>query len=132
MFIPPEIGLLKQIVFPSRPEIKKRFLIKLGDRYRSLKSEEIAWFLYDDGLTFAVTHENDRFPVNHSIDQLSVMLDQSLFFQVNRKYLVNIDSIQNIHSWFNSRFKIELSPRPEEDIIVSRDRAKNFKVWLDY
>ncbi|MBN1985113.1 MAG: response regulator transcription factor [Prolixibacteraceae bacterium] len=131
LFLPPENDLLKKIVFPERPEIKRRFLIKLGDRYRSVKSENIAWFLFDEGLTFAVTFENSRFPVNHSIEQLSKMLDSHLFFQINRKYIVNIECIRNIHTWFNSRFKIEIVPKPEEDIIVSRERSKDFKLWLD-
>jgi DNA-binding LytR/AlgR family response regulator len=131
MFLPPESDLVKKIVFPEKPEIKKRFLVKLGDRYRSIKSEDIAWFVFDDGLTFAVTFENARFPVNYSIDQLSALLEPALFFQVNRKYLVNIESIRNIHAWFNSRFKIEIVPATEEDVIVSRERAKEFKLWLD-
>ena len=59
------------------------------------------------------------------------MLDAHLFFQINRKYIVNIECIRNIHTWFNSRFKIEIVPKPEEDIIVSRERSKDFKLWLD-
>ncbi|GET31145.1 DNA-binding response regulator [Prolixibacter bellariivorans] len=131
MFLPPESELIKRIVFREKPEIKKRFLVKLGDRYRSIRSEDIAWFIYDDGLTFAVTFDNTRFPVNYSIDQLSSLLDPALFYQVNRKYMLNIESIRNIHTWFNSRFKIEITPNSEEDIIVSRERAKDFKLWLD-
>ncbi len=131
MFLPPENDLLKKIVFPDKPEIKQRFLVKLGDRYRSVKSEEIAWFFYDDGVTFAVTFVNTRHPVSYSIEQLAKLLDSHVFFQTNRKYIVNIGSIRNIHSWFNSRFKIEIEPKSHEEIIVSRDRAKDFKLWLD-
>ena len=131
LFLPPEMEMLKKIVFPEKPEVKKRFLVKLGDRYRSVKSEDVSWFAYDEGLTFAMTFENTRFPVNYSIDQLSEVLDGDIFFQINRKYIIHIESIKNIHTWFNSRFKIELEPRPHEDIIVSRERAKDFKLWLD-
>ncbi len=131
MFLLPETDILKKIILTEKPEIKKRFLVKIGDRYRSIKSDEIAWFIYDEGLTFAVTFENARFPVNYSVDQLSAVLDSHCFFQVNRKYVLNIDSIRNIHTWFNSRFKIEILPKPAEDIIVSRERARDFKLWLD-
>ena len=131
MFLLPENELAKKIIFPEKPEIKKRFLVKLGDRYRSIKSEDIARFIFDDGLTFAVTFNNARFPVNYSIDQLSTLMDPAIFFQINRKYIVNIECISNIHTWFNSRLKIEIVPRPEEEIIVSRERAKDFKLWLD-
>ncbi|MCE4565950.1 response regulator transcription factor [Maribellus sp. CM-23] len=131
MFLVPENELLKKILFSERPGVKKRFLVKVGDRYRSVKSEEIAWLIYDDGLTFAVTFGNARFPVNFSIDQLSALLDNDLFFQVNRKYIINIESIKNIHTWFNSRLKLDIAPKPAEDIIVSRERVRDFKLWLD-
>jgi two-component system response regulator LytT len=131
MFVMPENELLKSIVQSKIPEVKKRFLVKLGDKFSSVKSEDIAWFIYDKGITFAFTFENTRFPVNYSIDQLSELLNADNFFQINRKYVVNFESIRNIHSWFNSRLKLEIVPKPEEDIIVSRERVKDFKAWLD-
>lgn len=131
LFVLPEAETLKKIIFAERPQIKKRFLVKTGDRYSSVKSENIAWFIYDQGVTFAYTFENSRFPVNYSIDQLSELLDPDNFFQVNRKYILNFDCIQNIHSWFNSRLKLNIEPKTEEEIIVSRERVKEFKLWLD-
>ncbi len=131
MFIVPENELLKSIVRPEKAEVKKRFLVKLGDKYSSVKSEDIAWFMYDEGVTFAFTVEDTRFPVNYSIDQLSELLDSDNFFQINRKYVLNFESIRNIHTWFNSRLKLEIVPIPEEDLIVSRERVKDFKAWLD-
>lgn len=131
MFVIPENELLKNIVQSKNPEVKKRFLVKLGDKFSSVKSEDIAWFIYDEGITFAFTFENTRFPVNYSIDQLSELLNADNFFQINRKYVVNFESIRNIHFWFNSRLKLEIVPKPEEDIIVSRERVKDFKAWLD-
>ena len=131
LFLVPEKELLKDIVFTQKPEIKKRFLVKIGDRYSSVKSSEIAWFMFDEGITFAYTFEGSKFPVNYSIDQLSAVLDPDNFFQVNRKYVLNFECIRNIHSWFNSRLKVEIAPQAKEDIIVSRERVKAFKLWLD-
>ena len=131
MFIAPENELLKNIVQAKTPEIKKRFLVKLGDKFRSVKSDNVAWFIYDEGVTFAYTFENTRFPVNYSIDQLSEVLDRDNFCQINRKYVLNFESIRNIHTYFNSRLKLEIFPKPKEDIVVSRERVKDFKAWLD-
>lgn len=131
MFIVPENELLKSIVQSKKGEAKKRFLVKLGDKYSSVKSNDIAWFMYDEGVTFAYTFENSRFPVNYSVDLLSEILDPDNFFQINRKYVLNFESIRNIHTYFNSRLKLEIVPEPEEDIIISRERVKDFKAWLD-
>lgn len=131
MFVVPENDLLKSIIQSKEQKVKKRFLVKIGDKFRSVKSEDIAWFMFDEGVTFAFTFENTRFPVNYSIDQLSVVLDSDNFFQINRKYVLNFESIRNIHSYFNSRLKLEVAPQPNEDLIVSRERVKDFKGWLD-
>lgn len=130
-FLLPDKELLKSIFLSNKPEIKKRFLVKIGDRFRSVKTEDIAWFMFDEGITFAFTFENIRFPINYSIDQLSLRIDPDSFFQVNRKFVINFESIRNIHTWFNSRLKLEIDPKPKEDIIVSRERVKDFKLWLD-
>lgn len=131
MFVLPEKELLKNIVQSKKGGAKKRFLVKLGDKYSSVKSEDIAWFMYDEGVTFAFTFENSRFPVNNSVDQLLEILDGDNFFQINRKYVLNFESIRNIHTYFNSRLKLEINPKAEEDLIVSRERVKDFKAWLD-
>lgn len=131
MFVLPENEVLKKIIFPEKQVTKKRFLVKIGDRYRSVKSEDIAWFMFDEGLTFAYTFENSRFPVNYSIDLISAQLDPDVFFKINRKYVLNFECIRNIHTWFNSRLKLEIVPVPAEEIIVSRERVKDFKLWLD-
>lgn len=131
LFLLPEKELLKDIIFPEAKQVKKRFLVKLGDRYRSVKSEDIAWFVFDEGVTFACTFDQARFPVNYSIDQLSEILDRDNFFRINRKYMLNFECIENIHSWFNSRLKIDIVPKPDEDLIVSRERVRDFKLWLD-
>uniref|UniRef100_UPI003217850B LytR/AlgR family response regulator transcription factor n=1 Tax=uncultured Draconibacterium sp. TaxID=1573823 RepID=UPI003217850B len=131
VFLLPEKELLKDIITQQTPQVKKRFLVKIGDRYRSVKSADIAWFMFDEGVTMAYTFNDARFPVNYSIDQLSTLLDQDDFYRVNRKYILNFESIQNIHSWFNSRLKLDILPRPEEDLIVSRERVRDFKLWLD-
>ncbi len=131
LFLLPEKELLKDIILPNVRQVKKRFLVKLGDRYRSVKSEDIAWFMFDEGVTFAYTFDEARFPVNYSMDKLCDVLDRDDFFRVNRKYMLNFESIQNIHTWFNSRLKIDAEPKPDEDLIVSRERVRDFKFWLD-
>ena len=54
------------------------------------------------------------------------------FFRINRKYLITYDSIQKVINYSNSRLKLQLvGANGEEEIIVSRDRVKDFKAWLD-
>ena len=123
------ISGLKRTLKEASP--KKRLLVKLGERYSSVKVENIAWFIFDEGITFACSFEKKRFPVNYSINQLSSVLNQDDFFRINRKCILNYECIRNIHAWFNSRLKLRTEPSLNDDPIVSRDRVKAFKQWLD-
>lgn len=113
-------------------EYKERFLVKIGDQLKHIGVNQIAYFYYDDGVVEIVSYENKKLPVEMSLDLLEKSLNPKIFFRINRKYIVNVDSIRNIHSYFNSRLKLDLKPESDEEIIVSRDRVSEFKKWLGY
>jgi two-component system, LytTR family, response regulator LytT len=61
------------------------------------------------------------------------MLDPSAFFRINRKYLVNMESIVNMVAWSRGRIKLDLKPNADDelDTIVSIDRSAEFRKWLN-
>lgn len=69
--------------------------------------------------------------MDYSLDQLEQMLDPMCFFRINRKMIVNVDAVEKIHTYFNSRLKLRLKPDSAEDVIVSRERVNDFKAWLE-
>jgi two-component system LytT family response regulator len=110
---------------------KSRFLIKLGTKIRTIKTCEIAYFHSHDKLNLLVTKEGDLYPVDYSLDDLIQLLDPSLFFHINRKLVIHIDAVKEIHSYFKGRLKLVLNPGLDEEIIVSSQRTPLFKTWLD-
>lgn len=112
-------------------EYKKRFMIKVGNQFNTFNVEEIAYFKSHEGTIFLHTHNNQHYPIEYSIDQLEEILDPIFFFRVNRKFMVSVKAVNEIHSYFNSRLLLKLKPKEEEQVIVSRERTSNFKKWLD-
>ncbi|GAA4270889.1 LytTR family DNA-binding domain-containing protein [Aquimarina gracilis] len=112
-------------------EYKKRFMVKIGNQFNSFDVEDIAYFKSHEGLIFLYTHKGQQYPIEYSIDQLENILDPVQFFRINRKFMVSVKAVVEIHSYFNSRLLLKLKPREEEQIIVSRERTSNFKRWLD-
>ncbi|MEL4455158.1 LytTR family transcriptional regulator DNA-binding domain-containing protein [Lutimonas vermicola] len=49
----------------------------------------------------------------------------------NTKFVVNIDSITDIISYTNNRLQVKLDHFSELEIIVSRERVKDFRKWLE-
>jgi DNA-binding LytR/AlgR family response regulator len=127
----PDKKLLDEILNRKTVTPKQRFLIKIGDNYQTINSLEIAFFESEDGITFATRFNKQKNIVDFSISDLSKQIDANKFFQINRKVIINIESLDKISSWFNSRLKIKIIPPMDNDFIVSRERVKGFKQWLD-
>ena len=114
-----------------KKEYKHRFMVKVGNQYRSFNVEDIAFFKSNEGLIYLFTHSGQSYPIEYSLDQLDTILNPIHFFRVNRKFMVSVKAVVEIHSYFNSRLLLKLLPKEEEQVIVSRERTTNFKRWLD-
>jgi two-component system response regulator LytT len=112
-------------------EYKHRFMVKVGNQFRSFNVEDIAYFKSNEGLICLQTHSGQSYPIEYTIDQLENILNPIHFFRINRKFMVSVKAVVEIHSYFNSRLLLKLLPKEEEQIIVSRERTTNFKRWLD-
>lgn len=121
--------MLSQINF-NKPAKKERFLVKLGERLISVSTNEIAYFNSKDKLTFLITKNSNKYVVDFTLDELNLMLDDKSFFHLNRQYIAAFSSIINIHTYFNGKLKIQLSPSVDEEVIVSREKANDLKNWL--
>jgi DNA-binding LytR/AlgR family response regulator len=113
----------------NRP-YKSRFMVRTGDTIVSVKTGDIAHFIFEDGIVLAVTRTNNHYPVDFPLDQLEPMLDPADFFRINRKVIVNIGAIQKSGAYFNSRLKITSPHLHADNSIVSRERVNDFKEWL--
>ncbi len=129
-----DLKYLTALINGNSPKFKSRFIVKIGEKLKSIPSEEISCFYSLEGGTYIRTKEKRNYSIDHTMDQLEELIDPFLFFRVNRKLILNFNSIDTLHTWSGSRLKIELSfsiKEIEEDIVVSRERVKEFKQWLD-
>lgn len=122
---------LEQIKNLFNKEYKHRFMVKVGNQFKSFNVEDIAFFKSHEGLIFLYTHLGQSYPVEYTIDQLEKILNPIQFFRINRKFMVSVKSVIEIHSYFNSRLLLKLIPKEKEQVVVSRERTSNFKRWLD-
>jgi two-component system response regulator LytT len=109
---------------------KRRFLVKQGQKFIPLETSEIAYFYTEDKVSFIRTFMDQRFVVDHSLDELEQLLDPNHFFRANRQFIVSPKSLDGIHNHFNGKLKINLKPSLSDEVFVSRERAADFKNWL--
>jgi DNA-binding LytR/AlgR family response regulator len=109
---------------------RSRFLVKSGQRLMPIGSEAISYFFTEDKIVFMRTRDNNKFAMDYTLDDLEQQLDPKYFFRANRQYILNSICIDEIHTWFNGKLKVTIKPKPDEEVIVSRERAGDFKGWL--
>ena len=123
---------LQQVIkLMSSKNYKNRFLIRLGDQIKSIDINDIAYFKADDNVVFLLAKDGHKYIIDNTLEQLEGMLDPGRFFRLNRTYIVAFSSIKKVSKYFNSRLLVELEPQAEEQVLVSRARAKALLEWLD-
>ena len=129
-----KIGIIEDIAQAYQTinkQYKNRFMVKIGEVISSIKTDDVAHFISEDGLVLLTTISNKRYVVDYTLDNLETILAPDIFFRINRKVVMHINSIQKVNSYFNSRLKISSLLLQEEDAVVSRERVNEFKKWLD-
>jgi len=108
----------------------RRFLIRIGQNIKVVDVNDAAYFYTEDKITFVVTHDGKRYPLDHSLEKLEEMLAPRRFFRVNRQVILGLEAIREMYAYSKARVKVELEPPAEMDIIVSTERSPHFKKWL--
>ena len=81
-------------------------------------------------LTFGFV-KSKRHAIEETLDHLFKSLDENEFYRINRSQIVSRNSIQKIEPYFNHRLKILITNSLDQEFIVSRQKASDFKKWLN-
>lgn len=120
----------KLLVNPIEREYKKRFSVKVGQHLKLINIDDIECFYSENKGTYAYTSEGRNYLLDTTLEQLEDELEPQKFFRISRKFYVNINAIKDMVSYTNSRLQIKLKTYNEHDVIVARERVKDFKEWL--
>jgi DNA-binding LytR/AlgR family response regulator len=122
----------RQLINEFRNQYKSRFLIKIGEKFRSVPTGEISHFHISERSVFLSDFQGKDYGIDYSLDQIQAILDPRKFFRINRECIVNIDSISLMHSYSSSRLQVSLKNREQNDyFVVSREKVTEFKKWID-
>jgi len=110
---------------------KNRCLVKKGNHFEFINVDDIAYINSDDSMTFLFCKDGKRHTYTKTLQVLMEELDHDVFFQINRKQIINIESISKIHPYLNQRLKVDLNAPTDLDFIVARNRMVEFKEWVD-
>ena len=111
---------------------KSRIIIKKGKEFRPVNLQDVVLIYFENGLVFLLTNDNKKHIVD--ADGLNLVynnMDRSVFYRANRKFIFNINYLNNYKSVGNNRILVELSINTPEEIIISQYRANEFRAWIE-
>jgi len=126
-----DLSQIEQLLQIHRKEYKERFLAKVGDQIKYVNVEDIAYFRAEDNEVMLITMKNRNYIIDYSLDELGNLLNPRKFFRANRSYIVTVESIEKISKYFNSRLHLELVPKTEDTVLISRVKVPDFLEWMD-
>ncbi|HPG32228.1 MAG: response regulator transcription factor [Lentimicrobiaceae bacterium] len=123
--------LFEMVAQKQEKQYKSRFLVKIGDRIKSIPIEEIDAFYSYEKATYLHTKGKRSYCIDFALDHLEEIVDPEKFFRINRKYLVSLNACASITAWSNSRLRLQIDGVDDKDIVVARERVQAFREWLD-
>ncbi|QEC45059.1 LytR/AlgR family response regulator transcription factor [Pseudobacter ginsenosidimutans] len=125
-----DIRKLRELLF-SGARYRENFLIPFQDKLLPVAVKDIAWFDVRNGRIAGTQFNNTSLVLEErSIDELMEQLDPWLFYRANRQYLINRYAIKTVTHHFNGKLLASLQPAPTEPVIISREKASGFKIWM--
>jgi DNA-binding LytR/AlgR family response regulator len=128
---PAQVESIKLALGPAGRSYKNRFMVKLGDHIKSITSDQISFFFADGRDVYLITSQIRKFIIDYTLESLEEILDPTIFYRINRSYIVNINSVQDVVVHSNSRLKITPAIKWENEMVVSREKVSEFKEWFD-
>lgn len=122
------MGLMIESLHPKT--YKKRFLIRTNSKMKLIDIGQIICFYSDEGQTHLVDKSGNDYIIDYTLERLEELLNPEQFFRINRKVTLSINEIHSVEDYFNNRLKVRLNSRFSMDMVVSRNRVRDFKNWL--
>ncbi|KGO95066.1 LytR/AlgR family response regulator transcription factor [Flavobacterium subsaxonicum] len=104
-------------------------MVRYRERLFPIALDKITLFCLDNEITYMHTHSGKTYIMPESLEELEHKAG-SVFFRVNRQFLVHRNSIRDVVDHFPRKLKINLNLPFDKDIIVSREKKSKLLEWL--
>ena len=126
-----KIQSLLDVLPMTEKKYKTRFLVRQHDQLLPVFQEDIAYFFTTNELVCLVCKDRQQYLVDYTLEELEKLLDPAHFFRLNRQFITSLPAVRKIHKYFNGKLKLDLVPDPEQEVLISREKASVFKDWLE-
>lgn len=135
-----KLDLIKQYILKPAQEknssldakvhFNDRLSYKKDDRYVFFEQKDII-LAYAKERSVYLRVKGTDYLYNNSLSSLANKLNKNYFFKCHRNYIINILEIQEVISWFNGTYLLDMNHSDGLNVIVSRNKVKDFKKLIN-
>lgn len=116
--------------FNNNKKYKERFAVHAGRSVTLVHADEVAMFTKEE-LIYLLDREGKKFITDYrSLDEVEELLNPQIFYRANRQHIVHLPCIESYRSDDTGKISIKMRIKTEE-IIVSKEKAAEFRRWFD-
>lgn len=115
----------------SRPQqYKERFAVHAGRSVVVVEKADAAGFLKEE-IIYLVNSEGRKFITDYrSLDEIEELLDPRQFYRATRQCIIHLPFVESYRGDETGRITLTMRRKAMEDIVVSREKAADFRKWL--
>jgi DNA-binding LytR/AlgR family response regulator len=108
-----------------------RIIVRKGLEFIALKTDDIAMVCMENRIVYVVDKKGRKYFSEKNIGEMEALLDQALFFRMNRQHLVNVNFIKAFRPYEKVKLLVDLEvPGMEKEIVISQENAVQFRQWI--
>jgi DNA-binding LytR/AlgR family response regulator len=115
---------------PTAQQYIDKLLINVGNQIKVINDYEIAYLYILNKIVYLVTNDNNKYTKDSTLDYFEKILNPSLFYRINRQFIVHLNAIKEMKTASKQRIKLRLEPPSTKETITSSERTPQFKKWL--
>ena len=110
---------------------KTRLLVKRGMENIAVRLEDIALIYTQNKLVYVMDRCSKKYVSDKTLSELEEELDNTIFFRVNRQYIININYVKSFKAHEKVKLLIDITiPEINHSIIISQETAPAFRKWM--
>lgn len=115
----------------SKPGTVKKFSVEKGDRMEIVDSDNVRLIYAKDRQVFLATNNGETYRAKLTLQDFELRLPPEKFFRCHRNYIVNIDEIKQIATWFKKGYLLILKGTDNLEVPVGRAYAGKMKEYIE-
>ncbi|MBX2877112.1 MAG: LytTR family DNA-binding domain-containing protein [Saprospiraceae bacterium] len=124
------LAVIQELKQHQQKKYKKNFLVYFKDKILPLAVEDIAYFYLENQAVFCLTHQNEKYGIEQSLELIQTQINPDYFFRASRQFLVSRKAIKSASIYFSRKLKLEVVPPFGQELIISKLNTSKFKKWL--